>query len=135
MPSSVSRPVAACKHPEGNRTFTNRGRRPASAPAGLLAEPRHTGACRIPRAPPSALACSCANVRPMAAILDHIGITVRDYAKSKAFYEKALAPLGIGMLMDFGVACGFGRDGKPDLWLGAEKRAASGEAPSGELTP
>jgi catechol 2,3-dioxygenase-like lactoylglutathione lyase family enzyme len=51
-------------------------------------------------------------------ILDHITLTVSDYARSKAFYEQALAPLGIKLLMDFGQACGFGRD-KPELWLGA----------------
>jgi catechol 2,3-dioxygenase-like lactoylglutathione lyase family enzyme len=52
-------------------------------------------------------------------ILDHITLTVSDYERSKAFYEKALAPLGITRLMEFGQACGFGRDGKPDFWLGA----------------
>ena len=50
-------------------------------------------------------------------ILDHITLTVGDYARSRAFYEKALAPLGIKLLMDFGQACGFGRD-KPELWFG-----------------
>ena len=50
-------------------------------------------------------------------IIDHITLTVGDYARSKAFYEKALAPLGIKLLMDFGQACGFGRD-KPELWFG-----------------
>jgi catechol 2,3-dioxygenase-like lactoylglutathione lyase family enzyme len=50
--------------------------------------------------------------------LDHIGINVSDYAKSKAFYEKALAPLGITAIMEFGKACGFGRDKKPDFWIG-----------------
>jgi catechol 2,3-dioxygenase-like lactoylglutathione lyase family enzyme len=52
------------------------------------------------------------------AILDHIGINVTDYARSKAFYEKALAPLGIEVIMEFGSFCGFGRDGKPDFWIG-----------------
>ena len=51
-------------------------------------------------------------------ILDHIGINVSDYARSKAFYEKALAPLGIKPIMDFGQACGFGREGKPSFWIG-----------------
>ncbi|HTQ07833.1 MAG TPA: VOC family protein [Polyangiaceae bacterium] len=51
-------------------------------------------------------------------ILDHITLTVSDYARSKAFYEKALAPLGIKVMMDFGQACGFGRE-KPEFWLGA----------------
>src|SRR5690349_12281271 len=50
-------------------------------------------------------------------ILDHIGIPVSDVAKSKAFFEKALAPLGIGVMMDFGVAIGFGKGDKPDFWI------------------
>jgi catechol 2,3-dioxygenase-like lactoylglutathione lyase family enzyme len=50
--------------------------------------------------------------------LDHITLTVSDYARAKAFYEKALAPLGIKPLMDFGQACGFGHE-KPDFWIGA----------------
>jgi catechol 2,3-dioxygenase-like lactoylglutathione lyase family enzyme len=52
-------------------------------------------------------------------ILDHIGINVKDYARAKAFYEKALAPLGISVVMEFGTFCGFGRDKKPDFWIGA----------------
>jgi catechol 2,3-dioxygenase-like lactoylglutathione lyase family enzyme len=51
------------------------------------------------------------------AIIDHITLVVGDYARSKAFYEKALAPLGIKPLMDFGKACGFGHE-KPEFWLG-----------------
>jgi len=31
-------------------------------------------------------------------MLDHIGLAVRDLAKSRAFYEAALAPLGITVL-------------------------------------
>ena len=55
------------------------------------------------------------------AILDHLSINVRDYARSKAFYEKALAPLGISLVMEFQHFCGFGKDGKPDFWIGAGK--------------
>ena len=51
-------------------------------------------------------------------ILDHIGVNVTDYARSKAFYERALAPLGLTPIMEFGEACGFGRDGKPEFWIG-----------------
>src|SRR5262245_725242 len=50
--------------------------------------------------------------------IDHGTLVVSDYARSKAFYTKALAPLGITPIMDFGQACGFGRDGKPDFWIG-----------------
>lgn len=51
-------------------------------------------------------------------ILDHLTLAVSDYARSKAFYEKALAPLGVKCLKEFGEACGFGRDGKPEFWMG-----------------
>ncbi|HEX2677007.1 MAG TPA: VOC family protein [Polyangiales bacterium] len=50
--------------------------------------------------------------------LDHITLTVSDYARAKVFYQKALAPLGIEVIMEFGQACGFGRKPKPDFWLG-----------------
>ncbi len=57
-------------------------------------------------------------------ILDHIGFAVSDYSASRAFYEKALAPLGITVVMEVtpemtgGASfCGFG-DGKPDFWIG-----------------
>ena len=52
-------------------------------------------------------------------IIDHIGINVTDSARSKAFYTQALAPLGISLVMEFGAACGFGRNGKPELWIGS----------------
>jgi catechol 2,3-dioxygenase-like lactoylglutathione lyase family enzyme len=58
-------------------------------------------------------------------MLDHIGIKVADLAKSKAFYSKALEPIGYGVIMELGpelglgyVGVGFGKDGKPDFWLG-----------------
>lgn len=51
-------------------------------------------------------------------ILDHVGINVTDFARSKAFYEQALAPLGIKPLMVFGTWAGFGRGAKPELWVG-----------------
>jgi len=61
-------------------------------------------------------------------MIDHVGFPVSDYAKSKAFYEKALAPLGYSMIMEVGAdhtesgaaACGFGKDNKPDFWIGGE---------------
>ena len=54
--------------------------------------------------------------------LDHVGISVADYARSKAFYERALAPLGIKLLMEFsGAAAGFGREdgGRPSFFIEA----------------
>jgi catechol 2,3-dioxygenase-like lactoylglutathione lyase family enzyme len=51
-------------------------------------------------------------------MLDHVGLPVSDYARSKAFYERALAPLGITLLMEpVEKAAGFGKDGKPFFWL------------------
>jgi catechol 2,3-dioxygenase-like lactoylglutathione lyase family enzyme len=50
--------------------------------------------------------------------LDHVSLTVSRYPRSVAFYEKALAPLGITKIMEFGEAGGFGTNGKPDFWIG-----------------
>lgn len=50
-------------------------------------------------------------------LLDHTGFMVKDMARSKAFYERALKPLGVTVIMDFGNALGMGRDGKPSFWL------------------
>ena len=56
-------------------------------------------------------------------MLDHVGILVADWAKSKAFYDAAFAPLGITLLnlvpeqFTGGVKVGgYGRT-KPDFWL------------------
>ena len=56
-------------------------------------------------------------------MLDHIAITVSDFARSKRFYEQALAPLGYAVLMEFshpeyGRQAGLGADRKPDFWIG-----------------
>jgi catechol 2,3-dioxygenase-like lactoylglutathione lyase family enzyme len=59
-------------------------------------------------------------------MIDHIGFPVSDFARSKSFYEKALAPLGYTVLRDVSAdktengypACGFGADSKPDFWIG-----------------
>ena len=43
-------------------------------------------------------------------MIDHLGLEVRDYLRSKDFYLAALAPLGIELLMEFeGRIGGFGR--------------------------
>ena len=51
-------------------------------------------------------------------MLDHLRLDVADFARSKAFYERALAPLGISVLMEptAGVA-GFGDGRKPYFWI------------------
>jgi catechol 2,3-dioxygenase-like lactoylglutathione lyase family enzyme len=52
-------------------------------------------------------------------MFDHVGLNIRDYAASRAFYERALAPLGYGIVMAFDQhkAAGFGADGRPQLWI------------------
>lgn len=53
--------------------------------------------------------------------IDHIGISVADFAASMDFYVQALAPLGMQKLMEFdierGKVAGFGA-GKPNFWVG-----------------
>jgi catechol 2,3-dioxygenase-like lactoylglutathione lyase family enzyme len=57
-------------------------------------------------------------------MLDHVGLPVSDYARSKAFYEHALAPLGIELMMEpMGQAAGFGKDGKPFFWIETRRGA------------
>ena len=58
-------------------------------------------------------------------MLDHVGLSVRDYVASKGFYLTALAPLGYGLVMEVtsdetgGKAhAGFGAEGQPQFWIG-----------------
>jgi len=57
-------------------------------------------------------------------MIDHMTLTVRDFARGRAFYEKALAPLGYRVLMAFEDTCGFG-DEKPYLWMRVGEPPAS----------
>jgi catechol 2,3-dioxygenase-like lactoylglutathione lyase family enzyme len=50
-------------------------------------------------------------------MIDHIGINCADLEASKSFYDTVLAPLGYERIMDFGVACGYGKPGDPAFWL------------------
>jgi catechol 2,3-dioxygenase-like lactoylglutathione lyase family enzyme len=60
-------------------------------------------------------------------MLDHVGLGVSDYQSSKAFYEQALAPLGITLLMEpVEKAAGFGKDGKPFFWIEALRHPIEG---------
>src|SRR4051794_18526819 len=59
--------------------------------------------------------------------IDHVGFAVADYERSKAFYEKALAPLGVTLLMELGgAAAGFGRSGRPSFFIEAHGEAVRG---------
>jgi catechol 2,3-dioxygenase-like lactoylglutathione lyase family enzyme len=58
-------------------------------------------------------------------VLDHVGIGVSDFVRAKAFYDKALAPLGITLVMEVTAeqtgdhpAAGYGSQGKPYFWFG-----------------
>lgn len=68
-------------------------------------------------------------------IIDHIGVSVTDYERSKAFYTQALAPLGITMMMEYGTACGFGKNGKPELWIGSGKMSFQSDEQTKVITP
>lgn len=60
-------------------------------------------------------------------MLDHVGFAVKDYERSKSFYEKALAPLGLSLLMEpAGQAAGFGGDGRPSFWIESHGRPVQG---------
>jgi catechol 2,3-dioxygenase-like lactoylglutathione lyase family enzyme len=53
-------------------------------------------------------------------MLDHLSIQCADFAKSAAFYDATLATLGCSRIMDFGQVVGYGADGKPSFWIGAQ---------------
>jgi len=67
-------------------------------------------------------------------MLDHIGIEVRNIAKSKAFYAKALKALGFTAQMEFtakqtggaGHYIGFGVKGMPFFWIQKTKKGKTG---------
>ena len=50
-------------------------------------------------------------------MIDHMGVSVSDLPKSKAFYRTALAPLGYELLMEWEQFGGFGVAPKPDFWI------------------
>src|SRR5436305_2182238 len=61
--------------------------------------------------------------------LDHVGFAVADYQRTKVFYERALAPLGMTLLMEFsGAAAGFGKadGGRPSFFIEAHGEPVRG---------
>jgi catechol 2,3-dioxygenase-like lactoylglutathione lyase family enzyme len=54
-------------------------------------------------------------------MIDHAGVGVSDFVRSKAFYTAALAPLGYAPLMAWEQFAGFGVPPKPDFWIGQGK--------------
>jgi catechol 2,3-dioxygenase-like lactoylglutathione lyase family enzyme len=58
----------------------------------------------------------------MSVRLDHVGLDVRDYEASKAFYERALEPLGLRLMMEpMQEIGGFGAD-FPFFWIARRDR-------------
>ena len=58
-------------------------------------------------------------------MLDHIGFSVSELNRSRSFYERALAPLGVVKIMEVTAEqtgdsghVGFGEAGKPYFWIG-----------------
>jgi catechol 2,3-dioxygenase-like lactoylglutathione lyase family enzyme len=70
----------------------------------------------------------------MPAMLDHISITVANVEKAKAFYEAALKPIGVSVVMSVSAEetgstgfYGFGEGQKPYFWI------AEGDKRSGPM--
>jgi catechol 2,3-dioxygenase-like lactoylglutathione lyase family enzyme len=66
-------------------------------------------------------------------MIDHIGMPVSDIARSTEFYLKALAPLGIAIIMEVsaeetghGASVGFGANFKPFFWIGEAEGLGGG---------
>lgn len=67
-------------------------------------------------------------------MIDHVGFSVSDIARSRAFYGAALAPLGLGLVMHMGpdrtesggTALGYGRAGEPFFWIGDNEAVGEG---------
>jgi hypothetical protein len=66
-------------------------------------------------------------------MLDHIGLAVADWNRSKAFYEAALKPLGIGVVAEVTAAetggdahAGFGEGNKAFFWIGSGAKPRGG---------
>ena len=63
-------------------------------------------------------------------MLDHVSIGVRDVARTKRFYDAALAPLGYTCLSESEGSLGYGRDAVA-LWVGAAKSPVPADEQSG----
>jgi catechol 2,3-dioxygenase-like lactoylglutathione lyase family enzyme len=56
--------------------------------------------------------------------IDHLTLRVSDVARSRAFYEQALAPFGIRVVESSQGQIGFGPEGREDFWIREGERAA-----------
>ena len=58
-------------------------------------------------------------------MLDHLGLDVSDYERSRAFYQQALAPLGLSLLLEPAPGIGgFGAGRQPFFWIATGRGAA-----------
>ncbi|MFN3508145.1 MAG: VOC family protein [Allorhizobium sp.] len=63
-------------------------------------------------------------------MLDHIGLSVTDYPKAKAFYDAVMPAIGASCVMAVTAeetggtyeGAGYGLDGKPSFWIGTGGR-------------
>jgi catechol 2,3-dioxygenase-like lactoylglutathione lyase family enzyme len=59
-------------------------------------------------------------------MLDHVSLKVSDFARSRAFYDAALKPLAMSLVMGDGQYFGgYGAADKPVFWIGAGGGAGS----------
>jgi catechol 2,3-dioxygenase-like lactoylglutathione lyase family enzyme len=58
----------------------------------------------------------------MSVRLDHVGLDVADYEASKAFYERALEPLGLRLMMEPVPEVGGFGDDFPFFWIARRHR-------------
>jgi catechol 2,3-dioxygenase-like lactoylglutathione lyase family enzyme len=61
-------------------------------------------------------------------MLDHVGISVSDYTRAKAFYMRVLKPLGYDLIIEVtseetgnAASAGFGAGKRPQFWVSAGK--------------
>jgi catechol 2,3-dioxygenase-like lactoylglutathione lyase family enzyme len=61
-------------------------------------------------------------------MIDHTGVSVSNFEKSKKFYTEALKPIGYQLLLEFPASitgttnvAGFGEPPKPDFWIAEGK--------------
>ena len=69
-------------------------------------------------------------------MLDHVGFAVSNIARSRAFYEAALEPIGLSLMMEIpaeqnaqgggGTALGFGTPENPFFWIADNQRVGEG---------
>jgi len=67
-------------------------------------------------------------------VIDHVGFAVSDLGSSKAFYDAALAALGVAPVMTVtpeqtesgGTAIGYGKGDNPFFWIGDNERVGQG---------